>query len=593
MLKDSEHLPELAIVPPLIGPFVEPTGLTGKTDSGTHLGVALWWSSALGSMRGDVVRKADSNYWREHLGFAQWPEFEFDDVFDALFFERTPRLFDFLNEFGEYIRVIEHSTLHSKAEEWLNPELVQRGFSLGHARAHARGVTVPLVWVFRRNVKSRWLGMPYVGVDYLEWSSAGTELRRGDYVACGGFASNALLRFAEACGAVPGFRWLTAEGEKRMRTLFNVAAETRAAEGNRKTNRRSRDEIAILAKARRALRRGIPLECVSVTEVRTLGDNASLSLLRSGIAARDDKFCSFLLSSRGGCIGDHVPLLQSCLAAKLYTSAETLLRLAPPSSGRFDAEYSHVLRYAAQTGDMETVRWALRSSPLVNARILEHALQAASQAGHSAIVAILLSASETERVASEAMLLAFRSNLFCQEWEAAERWLDLGLRPLSVETSEPVGLHDVVRPGGLSLLKRIFAVEAPTDVNLRKVIPGCVHMGPEADYVIGLSRVVAGHCERMSELLLHEIISFILWGHEHSRQLIPYAVQEGGTLQMKPEEFSSRSDLLRGHEWQKRQDRLITVVGELQKAGFGEEAKIVASLKRGQTNRRKRLASTP
>jgi hypothetical protein len=140
--------PELAISSPLIGPFIERTDLKGEIEGSTHLGVAIWWSSPLGAMRGDVVRRQESNFWREHLGFAQWPNYDFEEIFDALFSEQSERLFDFLDEFGEFIRVIDHSTLQSRADRWLNEGLVSRGFSLGRARTprrryHSPGLGLP------------------------------------------------------------------------------------------------------------------------------------------------------------------------------------------------------------------------------------------------------------------------------------------------------------------------------------------------------------------------------------------------------------------------------------------------------------------
>ncbi|MEY2520552.1 MAG: hypothetical protein QOF24_2311 [Verrucomicrobiota bacterium] len=572
-------LPELAITSPLIGPFIDRTGLTGEIEGNTHLGVAIWWTSVLGSMRGDVVRRSESNYWRETLAFAQWPDFDFEDIFDALFSEQTERLFDFLDELGEFIRVIDHSPLHSQADRWLNAGLVSRGFSVGHARPHRGGVTIPLVWVFRRKVKARWLGMPYIGVDYLEWTEAGTQLRQGDYVMCGGFATEALRRFAAAQAGAPTFRWLTDPGEIRMSELFETAIARRAGKVPR-TNRRSAEEAAVLSRLRRQLRSD-STDGLTEQGLSKLSDNGFLALMRSGMNAKADHFCAELIALRQPLARSHSQLLDSCLGVGLLGTAEALLHRTPPNEGHFYSDYSHVVCRAAAIGNPDTARWAMKISAPLNMRIVEYALQAAARGGHKEIIDLLLNVPESRNFASEAMLVTFSYDVASQQWESAGRWLDLGLRPFSVETSESIYLHDMLRTGGLSILKRIFSIEPPTDASLRKIMHGCIHGGAETEYVLGLSRNIPGHTARMSDLLRQGSISFIHSGYESSLTLAKLAARQGGTLRECAEEFKSETDLLRGHEWRKRQDRLITVVGEFQRAGFADEAKIVASLKRG------------
>jgi hypothetical protein len=583
-------LPELAITSPLIGPFVDRTDVKGEIEGNTHLGVAIWWSSHLGSMRGDVVRRPESNYWREHLGFAQWPDFNFEEVFDALFSERSERLFEFLDELGEFIRVTKHSTLHSRADRWLNPALAARGFSLGHARAHSRGVTIPLVWVFRRKVENRWLGMPYIGVDYLEWTEVSTTIRQGHYVMCRGFASEALRRFAVAQAVVPTFRWFTDEGERRMRTLFDAAAARRLAKGPKITHRRSAEETATLARLRRLLRQEDSCDDLTSEVVSGFTDNGFLSLLRSGITAGADRFCTRLISLRTPVERTHEDVMNLCLGTGLLGTAEAMLPLLPKKDGRFDAEWTHLLSRAATTGNLQGIQWALKVSPPENARVLQHAIERAAQSSTECLN-FLLNAPETQHLVPEAMLLAFRSDVFFQRWNEASQWLDLGLRPFSVEPSEPADLHELLRPGALAILRRLFSVEPPTDASLRKLLGGYAHGGAEAELFLEVSRATAGHEARMSHLLLDRIMDFIYWGHENTLSAVVRAAREGGSLREYADDFRSKVHLLRGHGWKERQDRLISVVGDLQKAGLADEAKIVASLKRGHArHRRSRLA---
>lgn len=578
-------LPELAISSPIIGPFVERTGLEGEAEGGTHLGAAIWWSSPLGSMRGDVVRRSDSNFWREHLGFAQWPEYDFEEIFDAFFSGQSERLFNFLDELGEFIRVINHSTLHSQADRWLNAGLVSRGFSLGRARAHRHGVTIPLVWVFRRKVKTRWLGMPYFGVDYLEWTESGTQLRQGDYVMCGGFATEALRRFAMAQAGAPMFQWLTDEGEVRMRSLFDAGAARRLAKGPPITNRRPAEEIATLGQLRRLLRKEDSGDDLANEVISRLTDNGFLSLLRSGITAGADRFCTRLVSLRTPVDRAHEELMNLCLGKSLLGTAEGMLPFLAKKDGRFNAEWTHLLSRAATTGNLQGIQWALKMSPPENARVLQYAIERAAQSSAEGLN-FLLSAPETQSLVPEAMLLAFRSDIFFQRWDEASRWLDLGLRPFCVETSEPANLNELLRPGGLDILRRVFSAEPPTDASLRKLLGGCVHSGAETELFLEFSRATPGHEARMSQFLLDRITHFIYWGHENTLSAVARAVREGGSLRGYADDFPSKAHLLRGHGWQERQDRLITVVGELQKAGFVDEAKIVASLKRGRVRAR-------
>ena len=573
-------LPELAITSPLIGPFIERTGLTGKSEGNTHLGAAIWWTSPLGSMRGDVVRRRESNYWREHLGFAQWPDYDFEEIFDALFSGQSERLFDFLDELGEFIRVIEHSTLHSQANHWLNAGLVSRGFSLGHARAHRGGVTIPLVWVFRRKAKTRCLGMPYFGVDYLEWTEDGTTIRLGNYVMCGGFATEPLRRFVVAQAGAATFRWLTDEGEVRMRTLFNAATARRLAKASAITNRRSAEEIATLGQLRRLLRKEESCGDLTSEVLSKLTDNGFLSLLRSGITAGADRFCARLISLRTPLERAREDLMNLCLGKSLFGTAEAMLPLLPKKDGRFGAEWTHLLSRAATTGNLQGIQWALKISPPRNARVLQYAIERAAQSSAEGLN-FLLNAPATQHLVPEAMLLAFRSDVVFQRWNEASRWLDLGLRPFSVETSEPADLRELLRPGGLGILRRVLSADPPTDASLGKLLEGCVHGGAETELFLKFSRATPGHEARMSQLLLNCITHFIYWGHENTLSAAVRAVREGGSLCGCVDDFSSKVHLLRGHGWRERQDRLITVVGELQKAGSAYEAKIVASLKRG------------
>jgi hypothetical protein len=582
--------PELAISSPLIGPFIERTGLKGEVDGSTHLGVAIWWSSALGAMHGDVVRRPDSHVWREHLGFAQWPDYDFEDIFDALFSARSERLFEFLDELGGFIRVIDHTTLHSQADSWLNAGLVSRGFSLGRARAHRHGVTIPLVWVFRREVKTRWLGMPYVGVDYLEWTEAGTELRQGGYVMCGGFGTEALRRFAAAEASDPAFRWLTNDGETRMRSLFSAAIARRSAKGPPSVNRRSTEEATTLKSLRRLLKKEDSANYVPSNDIAKLSDNGFLSLLRSGIAAGADPLCTHLVSLRPPAERAREELLNLCIGKSLFRTAEAILQFLPNTPGRFDAEWTHLLSRAATTGNLQGIQWALKISPPRNARVLQYAIERAAQSSAEGLN-FLLNAPATQHLAPEAMLLAFRSDICFQQWDKASRWLDLGLRPFSVETSEPGDLREILQPGGLGVLRRLLAADPPTDASLRKLLDGCVHGGAETELFLEFSQATPGHEARMSQFLLDRIMHFICWGHENTLSALVRAVREGGSLRGYADDFSSKAHLLRGHGWQERQDRLITVVGELQKAGFVDEAKIVASLKRGRVRARCPLAS--
>jgi hypothetical protein len=276
----------------------------------------------------------------------------------------------------------------------------------------------------------------------------------------------------------------------------------------------------------------------------------------------------------------------------LFGTAEAMLPLLPKKDGRFDAEWTHLLSRTATTGNLRGIQWALKISPPENARVLQYAIERAAQSSAEGLD-FLINARETQHLLPEAMLLAFRSDVFFQRWNEASRWLDLGLRPFSVETSEPADLPELLRPGGLAVLRRMFSAEPPTDASLRKLLQGCVHGGTETELFLEFSRATPGHEARMSQLLLNSITNFIYWGHENTLSAAVFAARQGGSLREYAVDFSSKVHFLRGHGWQERQDRLITVVGELQKAGFADEAKIVASLKRGRAHQRpSRLAKS-
>lgn len=573
-------LPELAITPPLIGPFVERTTLSGETETGTHLGVALWWTSPIGSMRGDVVRRRESNYWHERLGFAQWPEFDFEEVFDALFSDPTPRLFGFLDEFGEFIQISKHATLHSRADEWLNPALVSHGFSLGHARAHARGVTIPLVWVFRKKVRTRWLGMPYIGVDYVEWSERGAQLRDGSYAGCGGFASNTLFRFASRFASNDAFRWLTQEGDDRMSQLFEAARAKRAAKERSQAPRPSAGERATLQLLRRGLNVARLPAAANADTIASLSEQGYVRLLRSGIAAGSDQSCAHLLSLRSAPERVQEELLDRLIEAGLFKSAEILLPRLPKPRG-FNADWTHLLCRAVDSGCIAAVEWALNISPPDNPRVLQYALERAVR-NNPAALDLLLNAPKCQELAPAAMLLAFSSSVVFQQWDEASRWLDRGLRPFSVKTSDEVKLDELLRPGGLPLLRRVFGQESVTDDNLKRLLGGCVYGGAETEFLLELSRTTPAHDARMSRLLYSTVKGFLHWGREHTIPVVLRALREGGSLRAHINDFAGDRDLLRGHGWRERQQHLITLIGEMQRAGFLDDARIVASLRRSK-----------
>lgn len=561
---------------------MERNGLQGEVATGTHLGAAITWSSSLGAVSFDLLRSGESNFWQEYLAFEQLPSVAFEDVFDALF-KLSPRLFEFLDELSPFIHPSQHSPLHRRSHHWLNPILASDGFALGHARAHRLGVTAPLVWVFRKTKSHRSLGMPYVGVDYLEWRDGRTALRRGGWIACSGFATSALYRYVVERCAGDEFRWLSEEGEERMRTLYAAAADRLAARPVAAKARLETTEIPTLSRIRRLVKKQAPLSPEILSAALELSDKAFTNLLRSAITAGADSACAALISGRNPKPGLRGKLLNRCIDASLLESATVLLSLEAATEPKVRSYASSALQRAVATGNLEIVKWALRTSPTPTAASLEWVLREAVRGEDTAIIELLLSAPETKPQANEALLLAFNSDVAFQQWASAACWLDLGLQPFSVETQNSLWLRDMLRPGGLPILQRVFDAAQPTDMNLRQIIEGCIHGGAETDFVLSLSRNVAGHGERMSEVMSRWVVSFLMWGQAAYVDAILLAAREGGTLRGVAEDLVGREHLLRGHDWQKRQDRLITVVGEFQRAGFPDEAAIVARIRRSRS----------
>lgn len=569
---------DLCISSPLIGPFVERNGLAGQTDNGAHLGASIAWSSSRGAVSLNLIKSDRSTYWTEYLAFEGLPNVEFELVFDALF-EVSPRLFDFLDELTPFIHPTEHSPLDVNAFNWLTPELARLGFALGHGRAHPNGVTAPIVWVFRKAIKARPLGSPFVGVNYLEWQDGRISLRQPSWVNCSGFASSTLRRFLFNYVAESGSPIVSAEGEARLCSLFERKAEVRAKRSLELAREQSSKSSAIPSQIRALLKENKPIPSELISQAHSLTDNVFLSIVRSAIHLRRQNAFSDLISERELKPSSLRRLLDRCVDDGLSESIELLFKRGNLSEGQSWHYLPQLLRRAVASGNLQTIRTIVSALPKMNLSILEAGISEAVERALPEIVEYLCNSPETKHFSDEAMLRAFSFDVVSQRWDSAMRWLDMGLKPLHVNCATPSRLGDLVNPGTLPLLKRIFETEKASEANLNSILEGCVRLGPEADYVLEVSRSENGHSGRMSKFLKDCVTSFMIWGHSGYIDAVLLAIREGGSLRDSMQELLERN-FLRGHDWQIRQDRLITLVGELQRAGYPSEAALAAQVKR-------------
>ena len=207
---------------PMMGPFVEKNGLSGAVGDVEHGGAAIYWSSAAGSFRLDLVRLRSSGFWQDHLGFAQPPDFGFEQfLWDC--FTHSSRLTEFLNELRPFIHPSHGAPTPAPAAEWLNAKLVSCGFSVGIPKAQPNRVRVPVVWVFGTTSKDWGSQRAYARVDFIDWTRIKFALCGATMADCWGTGARALSRYLHqivdaGCGPL-----LSEKGVARMEELHRQA----------------------------------------------------------------------------------------------------------------------------------------------------------------------------------------------------------------------------------------------------------------------------------------------------------------------------------------------------------------------------------
>ncbi|MGA2138694.1 MAG: hypothetical protein ABSH14_07520 [Verrucomicrobiia bacterium] len=577
---NTEDEPELHIEEPLIGPFAEPNGLSGDTELGRHLGVAISWSSASGVVKFNLLESHDSGWFRRKTIIEELPHEDFDLILDELF-ECSSRLFEFFEELGPFVHFGNYSLVSARAKEWLNPDLVSKGFSLGQARAHRSGVTTPLLWVVRTADQRRCLGVPCVRADYLEWTPGGVSLRGRSWW---GLGSICLSRYLDRFLANPSYRWLTEAGHTRMQEVFARGNKRRADKKSeaRTPERFSHSDKTIMATLRRQLRGLASPTAAQLQAARHLGERAYSALLRGLVAKHADAYCAALLRSRLPRQADRDKLLQLIVENKMYQSTRTCVEKIDLSSNRDDLNKKSALFSAAiEASDLQMLEALLDSASHIRVDDLAWAFDRALETNYEEALQLLAASPKLSGVLQPAMLASFRSQYFGQNWTAAMRLLDLGLRPLQASAADDWFSSMFLTEGSLPVLERMFQLEPPSERNIQMLLRhpwgrgGC-----ELDLVIRLSRTISRHQERMSELAFWCVIGFMHGDGKRALDHLLQAIREGGTLVVFEEELLER-EFLHGNKWRERRNRLIDLISSLRRAGLTAEVAVLARIKRG------------
>jgi hypothetical protein len=519
--------------------------------------------------------------------FEQAPDEDFDLVLDELL-ECSSRLFGFLEELGPFVHLGHYSLNCARAKDWLNPELVSKGFWLGQSRARRGGVTTPLLWVVRTANRWRSCGVSCVCVGNLDWTPERVSARLDSGWGLGWMClSRYLSRFSE----LADYPWLTQAGLERMKELYAKGNRRRAEKEARAKapERISPSDKTCLSRLRRTLRTGDTLpNGAQLESVQSLGEKAYSGLLTTLAARRADACCAALLRCRQPRQREGDKLLQQIARTAMYLSAQEFVKGVNLSFDLHDPSKPHVLSIAVESGDLHMLNVLLDSASEVGSDHLRYAFDAALKAKDDAILQLLATHPKLSAVRQAAMLDSFGWLYEFKNWAAAMQLLDLGLRPLQATTTRDWFPTNFLAEESLPVLKKVFQLEIPSDQNIRVVLRGSRYSGKdELNFVLGFSRTIAGHKKRMCDLMYECVASFMYAGDRESLRLILHAATEGGTLTKSAGKKLVKREFLHGDKWRERQGHLIDLIGFFRRCQFTKEIAVLSGIKRGKIQLKK------
>lgn len=565
---------------PVIGPFVEPNGLSGPASFGEHAGATVTWSNRFGAWHWDLVRLPRRSKNGGYYGFASQPNTGLNDfLWDC--FASSSRLAEFLNELTPYIRMPWKTAVSKHADDWLNPKLVAHGFTLGPIKAKATHVRTPLLWLFKREESDYRYRRDYSRVDFVDWTPGEVRLvdRPGDHWGLGSGALRRLVNqlIAANCGPL-----LTAAGEAKMRDLHKLALAR--LKPLKPPVRLSASDVALATDLRTLLRRlSHPLPPDVADQVDKLSEKAYAGVLRTCISQGQENAACALLAHRRMPGYGRPRLLERFVRSKwrqIWKACPTELQTA------FNATsygYNELIALAVEMKDPDLIKAMLGSVSSIDEGTAIGAVGLATDSNSPELVLAILNVPSIAPIRERCMLECFVESLssYPQREHFAHWLLELGVRPIKALSEDEFDLA-----GGLlahlPILKRAANAEPLTPESVATLLSrlGAGFAPRESmEWLCEVSRAMLGHNERMSDLVLRATVFFIRRGEELDTAILDRALSEGGTLATIPWSQIQSCRLLQGAGWEQERDRMLDLIRFLQKTNRQREIEILKAIK--------------
>lgn len=566
-------------VPPVIGPFVEPNGLSGDL----HTGAAISWTSNGDAFHLDVVRVPGHSIFRDRLGFLQTQSMGFEQFLWNCF-EHSTRLTEFLNELQPYFKPGGGAPTLAEAGRWLNPYLVGKGFSLGIAKIREGNIIrIPVVWVFGGKVSEYGSKSVYSRVDFIDWTPSGSKLLRR--LDCWGTGAPALKRLLHQLVDTMAGPLLTEAGEARMQQMLEWSRPK--AKTRKPVKLLSKDERSLAADLRVALHHlDRPLPGWIANQIDQLSEKSYGGILRACAWRGLERAACALLEYRALPEVGREKLLQHFIGSDwnevwkfCQKEVGPCLSLAKPYG------YNKLMTEIVERGKGDMLKSVLALFSHIDVNLAASLVQSAFESGRISLVDIIVSSVVVQQVKEAVLLRAFVHSLsgYRQDTLAAIHLMELGVRPVQAIDKEDAILVKslLLRGENFPVLKHALKLDPPTNESIAKLLDGfSVEPGKTFDWLCNVSKDIPGHKDRMDKVAFNATVAFMRRGSEEHLMLLDRALEEGGTLKNVPWNSFKTAGLLTGHHWREEEGNWIDLIAHLLKKGLVEDAALLKRLRR-------------
>lgn len=565
--------------PPVIGPFVEPNGLSGDA----HTGAAIAWTSNGDAFCLDVVRVPGHSIFRDRLGFLQTQSMGFEQFLWNCF-EHSTRLTEFLNELQPYFKPGGGAPTLAEAGRWLNPYLVGKGFSLGIAKIREGNIVrIPVVWVFGGKASEYGSKSIYSRVDFIDWSPSGSKLLRR--LDCWGTGAPALKRLLHQLVDTMAGPLLTEAGEARMQQMLEWSrAKTKTRKPMKVLSKSERSLAADLRVALHHLDR--PLSAGIASQVDQLSEKSYGGMLRACAWRGLERAACALLEHRALPEVGREKLLQHFIGSDWKEVWKFCQKEAGPCfSSAKPYGYNKPLMEIIKRGDADVLKSVLASLSHADVNLVASLVQSAFEYDRVDLVEVIISSAIMQPIRDETLLRSFVHSLLGhrQDISTAIRLMELGVRPLqAMDREDALMVKDLLlRDENIPVLKHALKLDPPTEKSMAKLLDGFgVKRGKTFDWLCNVSKGITCHKDRMDKVVFNATVAFIRRGFKEHLMLLDHALEQGGALKDIPSNAFEEAGLLTGHRWRDEEGNWIDLVAHLLKKGLSEDAALLKKLRR-------------